>query len=141
MSHQRRRSTCPARRIQRPRRNPHHSTLVRFLFVGDRPSLRAEQIGATLQNGKLSGKTLRQALIDLNLDPDAHVYLNLYARSQALEDRAAEEAACAKIQGFATEGYVVIGLGRLVSSRLSARAIPHLRMIHPAARGTIRRRE
>lgn len=117
------------------------STAVRFLFVGERPSPRAEKIGATWQNGRLSGKTLREALQALHLDPDAHHYLNLYQYARSREDAACEEAACREIARLAGEGYTVVGLGRLVSGRLHARRIPHLRMVHPAARGAIRKAE
>src|SRR5262249_8324095 len=114
---------------------------VRFLFVGERPSPRAEQIGATWQNGKLSGKTLREALLALNLDPAAHHYLNLYRHSRPVEDILCEEAACLEILRLMEQGYIVVGWGGLVSERLYEQGIPHLRMIHPAARGAIRKKE
>src|SRR5579871_4896039 len=115
--------------------------IVRFLFVGERPSPRAQQIGATLQNGKLSGKTLHDALRALKLSPEAHHFLNLYQEAQSREDAASEEAACSEINRFARRGYIVVGLGRLVSHRLQIHRIPHLQMIHPAARGAIRKSE
>src|SRR5262249_49100473 len=135
MPHSRRKHTaarngcCPCANPQRKSAKP-----VRFLFVGERPSPRAEQIGATLGNGKLSGKTLWDALLALNLDPSAHHYLNLYRHSRPVEDILCEEAACLEILRLIEQGYIVVGLGCLVSERLYENGIPHLRMIHPAAR-------
>lgn len=116
-------------------------TRVRFLFVGERPSHRAEQIGANWRNGKLAGKTLREALLALNLNPAAHHYLNLYPHARSLEDVVWEEATCCEIVRYAGRGYLIVGLGQIVSERLRANGIPHLSMIHPAARGAIRKTE
>ena len=125
----------------RSRKEDKGGASLRFVFVGERPSFRAVQIGATWQNGKLSGKTLREALLAFHLDPAAHHYLNLYPHPQSLDDAAWEEEACGEIMHLIEQGYIVVGLGRLVSDRLKQRRIPHLFMIHPAARGEIRRKE
>src|SRR5262245_6407473 len=116
-------------------------TPLRFLFVGERPSRRAVRIGATWQNGKLSGKTLREALLSLQLDPSVHHYLNLYPLPQSHDDAVWEEETCREIMRLSRHGYVVVGLGRLVSERLRVHRIPHLFMVHPAARGAIRKKE
>lgn len=121
---------------------PADLSTTRFLFVGERPTGRAARIGATLQNGRLAGKTLHGALRALKVDPHRQQYLNLYCWPDANPaDEASEEETCREIEHRARSGYVVVGLGHKVSRRLWVHCIPHLRLIHPAARGTIRRTE
>lgn len=121
---------------------PSYPVLCRFLFVGERPSRRALRIGATWQNGKLAGKTLRQALLTLGLDPDIHRYLNLYPNADpAPDDPTYETRALEEIAHCLADGYRVVGLGQIVCARLHAHDIPHLCLIHPPARGAIRQRE
>jgi uracil-DNA glycosylase len=114
----------------------------KFLFVGERPSKRAVEIGATWQNGKLAGKTLRETLTALNIDPDAQLYINLYKlaeKSQA--DNADCEEAIKDIRAVIKIGYTVVGLGQIVCKQLIRNNVPHLQLTHPAARGAIRLKE
>jgi hypothetical protein len=113
-----------------------------FAFIGERPSLRAIQIGATWENGKLAGKTLRGTLAALGIDPGCQCYLNLYrtAKKSGL-DPADEAEAISEIRRLHAKGYVIVGMGQIVCRRLEANCIPHLQLTHPAARGSIRRTE
>ena len=115
---------------------------IRSLFVGERPSKRAVQIGASWKNGKLAGKTLSEALRAAGLNSDQHRFLNLYRHPEpTASDPCREAAVCRAVVRFARGGFWIVALGRIVSRRLTLRGIAHLPMIHPAARGANRKRE
>src|SRR5437762_1228194 len=85
-----------------------------FAFIGERPSMRAVQIGATWENGRLAGKTLRDTLASLGIDPDRQCYLNLYMAPRRSErDRRDEEEAITQIRRLQTDGYVIVGMGQI----------------------------
>jgi hypothetical protein len=113
-----------------------------FLFVGERPSRRAIAIGATWANGHLAAKQLHDALRGLNIDPAAHDYCNLWSLPDAGPQDAADEAAA--IQGIwqaIEHGATVVGMGAVVCRVLVREDVPHLQLVHPAARGAIRKKE
>lgn len=116
---------------------------MKFLFVGERPSHQAIKIGATWQNGKLAGKQLRDALVTLNIDPDAHQYTNLYSGPEAgcVKDSADLCDALGRIWTAYEQDVTIVGMGAIVCQQLVQAGIPHLQMIHPAARGAIRKKE
>ena len=118
-------------------------TTPRYLFVGERPSQRAVQIGATWQNAKLAGRTLRDVLTTLGIDPNQQLYTNLYtsATPSVDTDTFDEHQALNGIKTYLRQAYVVVGMGNIVSSRLAAAGVPHCQLVHPAARGAIRRRD
>jgi hypothetical protein len=110
-----------------------------FLFVGERPSIQAIKIGATWQNGKLAAKQLHDALRALNIEPTQQRYINLWSRPGVgpITDNV-DESALVVIAECVAAGYTVVGMGQLVSRALTAAGIPHLLIVHPAARGAIR---
>jgi hypothetical protein len=112
-----------------------------YVFVGERPSARAERIGATWKNGRLAGKTLREALEAAGLDPDAQYYINLWPNAAPQVTDCAHEALVVELlRHHLAAGHQVVGMGCLVCRTLSQHGIPHHRLIHPAARGAIRAR-
>lgn len=116
--------------------------MTTFLFVGERPSHKAVEIGATWQNGRLAAKQLHDALRMIGIDPDKHQYINLWTRPDAGEDDFADEVvALKKIRRAWHAGLVIVGMGAIVSRVLTKKNIPHLQLIHPAARGKIRKKE
>lgn len=116
---------------------------AQFLFVGERPSYQAVKIGATWQNGRLAGKQLRDALLALNIDPDAHQYTNLYSGPEAgcVRDSGDLRATLIGIWAAYEADTIIVGMGALVCAQLVQAGVPHLQMIHPAARGAIRKKE
>jgi hypothetical protein len=115
--------------------------MSKFLFVGERPSPRAEKIGATWQNGRLAGKTLRDALVALNIPPDEQEYCNLYKTAEkSISDSLLANATIREIiePAYRQRGLVIVGMGQIVCRVLNQYGIPHLQIIHPAARGYIR---
>ena len=114
----------------------------RFLFVGERPSHKAIELGATWQNGKLAAKQLHDALRALDIDPAKQYYLNLW-RTPGVGpiNEPIDGAIITAIYMAIAEGYTVVGMGHLVSRALSQHGITHLLIVHPAARGAIRKKE
>lgn len=113
-----------------------------FVFVGERPSRRAVAIGATWHNGKLAACTLWSALRALGLDPEEHDYCNIWMDAEpGAQDRKHEESALILVRTYAEHGRTIVGMGAIVGGWLDAHAVPHRKLIHPAARGAIRRRE
>jgi hypothetical protein len=116
--------------------------LMPFLFVGERPSPKAAAIGATWQNGRLSAKNLREAIAAAGYDPAEQEYLNLWCGPEALpNDHLHAAEACRMIRLWLAQGFVVVGMGDLVCRELKRAGIPHLKLVHPAARGAIRKTE
>lgn len=116
--------------------------MIRFLFVGERLSLQAAKIGATWENGKLAAKQLHDALRALNIDPASQRYVNLWTvPGVGPTNEPVNPVALQEINEAIAAGYTVIGMGQLVSRALSEQSIPHLLIVHPAARGAIRKKE
>lgn len=113
-----------------------------YLFVGERPSRRAVQIGASWHNGKLAACTLWRALEAIGLDPQDQGFCNIWMDAEPGEhDAAHEESALVLARVYLEYGGTIVGMGQTVCAWLDRHAIPHRTMIHPAARGAIRRRE
>lgn len=113
--------------------------MKQFLFVGERPSHQAAKIGATWENGKLAARQLHDALRALNIDPAEQLYCNLWTEPGIGPIAARPEASVlAYIAGQYAQGRIIVGMGALVCRELQRHGIPHLQMIHPAARGAIR---
>ena len=115
---------------------------MKLLFIGERQSHLAKTLDATWQNGKLAAKQLHDALRALNIDPAAQRYVNLWSRpgTGPIKDYV-EVSALVYIAESIAMGYTIIGMGQLVSRELSRRSITHLLIVHPAARGAIRKKE
>lgn len=110
---------------------------TRFLFVGERRSRRAIQLGVRWEHGRLCARTLHAALRAIGLDPEEQRYVNLYFDA---EPPALDEAVLARLRALAAEGVEIVGLGRLVHRALDRAGVDHRQLIHPAARGAIRAR-
>jgi hypothetical protein len=116
--------------------------MTQFLFVGERPSHQAVKLGATWENGKLAAKQLHDALRALNIDPKEQLYCNLWTTPGVGPiAESVEPAALTYIVEQHAQGCIVVGMGAMVCWELQQHSIPHLQMIHPAARGAIRKKE
>lgn len=116
--------------------------MSRYVFVGERPSPKAARYGHTWTNGKAAARTLHDTLRALGLDPDAQLYVNLW-QTPGLR-KPCEEPHVARVKALrrtAKAGLPLVALGSLVAKELERLGIPHRRMVHPAARGKIRKRE
>ena len=120
-------SDCSGRPIPRP---------LRLVFVGERRSRKAIGIRACWENRRLAAKTLHDALRAAGLDPETQTYLNLFFD----DDPSPSRAVLQTLREFVGQGVTVIGMGRVVQRALTGAEIPHVPLIHPAARGRIRAR-
>ena len=116
-----------------------HKPVTCFVFVGEKPSNRAIEIGASWTNGMLAAKTLHDALRACGIEPSQQQFINLFGDdpdaptvAQALRIR--------RIIELAADGHTIVALGQKVSRSLSKHRIAHLRLVHPAARGSIRKK-
>ena len=110
-----------------------------ILFVGERRSPRAMAMGVTWTHGRLSAKTLHEALRAIGLDPSEQLYINLYRDPPSPLE--VDPEALARLTGHSLHGGPVIALGKRVSGYLEHHGIQHVPLVHPAARGSIRRTE
>jgi hypothetical protein len=108
------------------------------VFVGERRSNRAQQLGITWLDGRLAGKTLHDALRACGVDPAGATFLNLFHDGEA--SWLPCENALLAIRSLSTTGAVVVALGRRVQAALQAAGVPYLPLTHPAARGAVRAR-
>ena len=98
-----------------------------ILFVGERRSPRAKTLGLTWKDGGLAAKPLFEALHACGIDPQCCRFVNLFERSGPRTVRDFPGA--------------IVGMGRKVQARLARMGIKHTPIVHPAARGSIRKRE
>ncbi len=76
------------------------------------------------------------------IDPAKQRYVNLWnTPGTGPINEYVEASALVEIAGAAAEGYTVVGMGHLVCRALTEHKIGHLFLIHPAARGAIRKKE
>ena len=120
---------------------------LQFVFVGEHRSRTAIRLGVTWRDGRLSAKTLAQALLRLGLSYDReYVVVNAYHDPEPWifyrwEDHRMEDLEALEFCKLALqEGTTIISLGSISIAALQRHRIPHRCMIHPAARGAIRAR-
>jgi uracil-DNA glycosylase len=116
----------------------------KFLFVGEAPSKLANRINASWRTGQLSAKVLHDALRAMGIDPVQHKYINLWADYEG-RPRVGQQYPYEYIWRAYGEGYTIVAMGQKVHKALGSgktllQTIPHLTIVHPAARGKIRLR-
>lgn len=100
---------------------------MKLLFVGERRSKLAQRMGYTWKDGRLAGKQLFDALRLAGINPSQCKFTNIFERGGATT-----------VHQF--EG-IIVGMGRKVQRKLTKMNIQHKSIVHPAARGKIRRKE
>jgi len=107
-----------------------------YLFIGEKRSKTAIAKGWTWADGRLAAKTLQEALAQLGLEHGKHYEcVNLFYDNGTLDPVILTLAHRRQLQGWD-----VVGMGARVAQALRTYGLPHLRIIHPAARGKIRNR-
>ena len=100
-----------------------------------------------VEDGRLAARTLHAALASCGLEPSRQVFVNLFLDPPTKEPQrpaappVVDRAMVDQLAACATLGTCLIGLGRLVQRALGREGLRHLALVHPAARGAIRRRE
>ncbi len=101
-----------------------------FLFVGEERSQKAIDMGVRWKDGRLAAAQLFDALEACGIDPAAQRFLNLF---EGELDENLRRIRRAKKR--------VVAMGRRVQEVLDFHGIKHLEIVHPAARGKIRRKD
>lgn len=108
-----------------------------YIFVGEKPSQRAKDIGASWETGGLAAKTLHDALDYANINPQQCGFVNLFGDSPD-DAETPVLGVCKTLLAANRAGLKVVGMGRKVQRHLAKRNVPHIPLVHPAARGEIR---
>jgi hypothetical protein len=109
---------------------------TRFVFVGERPSATATAMGVSWKDGRLAAAQLFRALWACGLDPSGQSYTNLF------DDQGdVRHSVLYALVGHPKAGRVVVAMGRKVQRELEARGLAHVKLVHPAARGKVRKKE
>jgi hypothetical protein len=110
---------------------------MKFLCVGERRSVTAIRRGWTWADGHLAARTLRQAMHGLGLSYGYH-----YVCTNILDDDGVWSThTMNSIADMEAKGWKIVALGKEAARYLSAYEITHVTLVHPAARGAIRKRE
>lgn len=100
-----------------------------ILFIGEQRSKKAKAMGVHWKDGRLAAKQLFDALRTCGIDPQEHEYVNVW------------EKLGANIRSIVAHQGPRVGMGQKVCAFLRAAKIEHIPLVHPAARGAIRRKE
>ena len=103
--------------------------LEHILFVGEQRSAKAIQMRVTWKDRRLASKQLHDAFDALNIDYSKFTFCN------------ALEANATMISHAATNDIPIVGMGRIAQGVLGRMGVAHHPMTHPAARGSIRKKE
>lgn len=112
----------------------------RYIFVGECRSATAVQRGWTWADGHLAAKPLFEALMAMGVAPSAQAFMNVY-RDPPKHNPNLRHVNAAAIGAMRASDRLIVALGKRVSAELRLRGIPHVAVVHPAARGRIRKRE
>lgn len=97
-------------------------------------------MGFGWRDGRLAAKQLFDALEAAGLDPSAHRYDNVF-RPVAEGPEEVCPKAIRRIRRAADQGLVVVAMGQKATRELASWRVSCLTIVHPAARGRIRKKE
>jgi hypothetical protein len=104
--------------------------MSKIVFVGEKRSPTAVRKGWTWKDGRLAAKQLFDAFEAIDFNPGQAVFVNLF------------ETGGMKFVRFARKLDVpVVAMGRKVQQELERSGLQFTPMVHPAARGKIRRKD
>ncbi len=109
-----------------------------FFFIGERPSRTALKMKVRWEDGRLAAKQLFDAMTVAGLDPQEQRFTNLFVTNGTKLRLRPGVLATLKLAGEA--GWILVGMGSLVHESLMRHRIKHLHIVHPAARGKIRKK-
>ena len=107
-----------------------------YTFIGEQRSERAKQLGLVWEDGGLAAKQLFDALQICGIDPGQQHYFNVY-----MDDGSENKLLKRILKTEKIKRFPPVAMGEKAHQALVSWCIPHLRIIHPAARGRIRRKD
>lgn len=108
--------------------------MLRFVFVGEQRSATAKRKDWTWLSGRLAAKPLFEALRAIDVEPTKQIFVNLWRDDGTIDTAVPTQLKRRKKR-------MVVALGQKVSRGLTSAGIKHVAIVHPAARGKIRKRE
>lgn len=113
-----------------------------MIFIGECRSPTAQQKGWVWSDGRLAAKPLFEALRAMGVDPTSQTFVNLWQDPPTRRPKSWRPQLSTGIV-YALRRYPEpkIALGGRVSRQLTKLGIKHVALVHPAARGSIRKRE
>lgn len=118
--------------------------IKRYIFVGERPSISAWKFSKQWSDGAYAGKQLKDAIDKIDCLEFADItFCNLWITPKEMSNAAFDVVALDKsLQDIAvySQWWTVVGMGKIVQNELDHFGIEHLKLIHPAARGKIRKK-
>lgn len=97
-----------------------------MLFIGEERSELVVKMGVTWEDGRLAAKQLFDALIANDVDPATCKFINWFEDGEQ------------KVRNYKGPR---IALGRKVQDAMTKAGLDFIACVHPAARGTIRKKE
>jgi len=108
--------------------------LLKILFVGEEPSKTAIEKAWKWGDDHLCSKTLLEALDAAEFPRDQANFENIFHEGVVNK----ENIRRVRVRAMKKP---VVAMGRKVQDALNSHGVPHIPMIHPAARGEIRKKE
>ena len=112
--------------------------MEQIIFIGECRSPTARKKGWVWKDGRLAAKPLFEALRAMGVDPARQVFVNLWNDPRP---RARPTLCTGIVIGLRASRAPKVALGSRVSRQLTKLKIKHVALVHPAARGLIRKRE
>ncbi len=113
-----------------------------MIFIGECRSPTAQRKGWVWKDGRLAAKPLFEALRAMGVDPAAQLFLNLWTDPPLRRTKSWRPQLSADVMTvLRTSALLKVALGARVSTQLTKLCIEHVAIVHPAARGAIRKRK
>jgi len=116
-----------------------------YIFVGERPSISAWKFSKQWSDGAYAGKQLKDAIDKIDCLEFADItFCNLWTKPKEKSTPAIDVVDLDKSLHEITlysKWWTVVGMGKIVQDQLGNAGIRHLKLVHPAARGKIRRKD
>jgi len=116
-----------------------------YIFVGERPSISAWKFSKTWSDGAYAGKQLKDAIDKIDCLEYADIlFTNLWKKPKEMSDSVTDKKDLSKTLDNLIQfspWWIIVGMGRIVQEKLDVYGIRHLKLVHPAARGNIRRKD
>ena len=104
--------------------------MTHYVFVGERRSALAKRKGWYWSDGHLAAKQLFDDLRPIGIQPEGQWFTNII-----------EPDCVATCKHALSNGSTVVSLGKKAHLFLVSKNIPHKTLVHPAARGSIRKKQ
>jgi len=117
----------------------------RYIFVGERPSISAWKFTKQWSDGAYAGKQLKDAIDKIDCLEFADItFCNLWTKPTEMSTPATDKKDLSKTLDEIIQyspWWIIVGMGKIVQEKLDEYGIRHLKLVHPAARGLIRRKD